>query len=86
MASHLDQPIVVIFSMSVEAKKGIEPPPRGRVGPVAVPEVPLAHCVGPVSPLLQNLVRHKQQLIGRKSLDSPPVTTRPIVSRHGDME
>ena len=58
----MDQPIVVIFSMSVEAKKGIEPSPSGCVVPVAVPEVPLAHCVGPVSPLLQNLVRHKQQL------------------------
>ena len=41
--------------MSVEAKKGIEPPPRGCVGPVAVPEVPLAHSVGLVAPLLQNL-------------------------------
>ena len=55
MASHLDQPIVIIFSMSVEAKKGIEPPPRGCVGPVAVPEVPLAHRVGLVASLLQNL-------------------------------
>ena len=78
MASHLDRPIVVIFSMSVEAKKGIEPPPRGRVGPVAVPEVPLAHGVGLVAPLLQNLERHKQKLIDHKSCESPPITMKTI--------
>jgi hypothetical protein len=37
--------------MAVEPEEGVEPSPGGRVGPVAVAEVPLAHSVGGVAAL-----------------------------------
>jgi hypothetical protein len=37
--------------MAVEPEEGVEPSPGGRVSPVAVAEVPLAHSVGGVAAL-----------------------------------
>jgi hypothetical protein len=37
--------------MAVEPEEGVEPSPGGRVGPVAVAKVPLAHSVGGVATL-----------------------------------
>ena len=37
--------------MAIEPEEGVEPSPGGRVGPVAVAEVPLAHSMGGVAAL-----------------------------------
>jgi hypothetical protein len=37
--------------MAVEPEEGVEPSAGGRIGPVAVSEVPLAHSVGGVAAL-----------------------------------
>ncbi len=48
--------------MAVEPEEGVEPPPGGRVGPVAVAEVPLAHGMGGVAALSRQDFRQERVL------------------------
>ena len=54
-------PVVVILAVCVEPEEGVEAPPGGRVLPVAVAQVPLAHRVRAVAALLQSLGRQHAQ-------------------------